>query len=131
MSTQEPITPIQERAIAALLAHRTQIDAAESISLPVQTLRRWLRYDTIFKAAYREAQRDLYDHARATLQDATSDAVKTLRAVMTNEDAPETARVTAARLVIELNRQHIDSHDLEERIAALEATIKNQNSQQG
>lgn len=130
MEEQEPISAIQERAIAALLRNRTKDEASRDAGVPQSTLYRWLR-EPEFKARLREAQRDLFDHAMGYLQDATGEAVATLRAVMTSDDAPETARVTAARLVIEFNRQHIDTHDLEERIAALEATIKNTNSHQG
>ena len=51
---------------------------------------RWLR-DEAFLTRYRAAQRDLFAHAMARLQGATSEALDTLREVMTDKQSPAAA----------------------------------------
>lgn len=85
----------QEALIAALLSEPTQEAAA-------------------LKA-------EVFVHAMARLQGATGDALDTLRDVMTDTANPAAARVTAARTVLDFARQHIETAELEERLAALES----------
>lgn len=54
------------------------------------------------------------------LQGTTSEAVETLRSVMSDSDAPASAKVTAARTVLEFAKNNIELADLEERLKALE-----------
>jgi hypothetical protein len=121
MTTENPeLDPKRKLAIVALLEKPTIKAAAEHIGIGETTLHRWLRDDT-FATAYRQAQKNLYDHALGIVQSSTASAAQTLRDIMTDEDAPETARVTAARTLLDFARQHISLQDLEERIASIEA----------
>src|SRR6266478_8119300 len=52
----------QEQGISALLLHLTLLEAATAIGVDERTLRRWLREDTTFQAAYREARRGVVQH---------------------------------------------------------------------
>jgi hypothetical protein len=56
------------------------------------------------------------------IQQATGEAAATLREIMNSNTAPETARVTAARTVLDFARQNINLQDLEDRLSALEQT---------
>ncbi|MGH8060031.1 MAG: hypothetical protein ACREOH_22810 [Candidatus Entotheonellia bacterium] len=83
------------------------------------TLRRWLgRQD--FQAAYRQARREAVSQAVAHLQQVCGEAVETLRSIMRNARTPASARVTAARAVLDLAIRAVELEDLEARIQALE-----------
>ena len=54
----------QEAAIAALLTHRNQEEAAEAAGISKRTLHRWLQMPA-FQAAFREARRAAMSQANA------------------------------------------------------------------
>lgn len=110
----------QEMLIAALLSEPTQEAAAVKAEVARSTMYRWLREGS-FQERYRAAQKALFVHAMARLQGATGDALDTLREVMSDPANPAAARVTAARTVLDFARQHIETAEIEERLAALES----------
>ena len=94
------------------------------VPLPQETLRRWLRDDAIFQMAYREARRQVVQQAIVQVQQATGEAVATLRQVMQAADAPASAKVSAAKTILETAIKAVELEDLEARIVALEAAQK-------
>jgi DNA-binding transcriptional MerR regulator len=116
----EKLSRKQDQAITALVTCPSITEAAAQCGLAEVTLRRWLKQDG-FQAAYREARRAVVQHAITQVQRATAEAVKTLRAVMQNTEAPASARVSAAKAIIETAVKAVELEDLEARIAALEA----------
>jgi len=125
MSNGEPVlSQNQESAIVALLEKPTVREAAASVGVAESTVHRWLRENDLFQTSYRKAQRSLYDHAMGRLQNATAEAAATLREIMTSKEAPETARVTAARTVLDFARSNINLQELEDRVTSLEAQAK-------
>ena len=110
----------QECAIAALLVAPSVTAAAQQIGVNENTLLRWLK-DAAFQSAYRDARRAVVQHAIAQVQQATGEAVETLRNVMQDPAAPASARVSAAKAMLETALKGIDIDDLEVRLAALEA----------
>jgi len=114
------LTPRQEQGITALLVQGSLQAAAEASGVNEKTLRRWLREDTAFQAAYREARRAVVQHAITQVQQATGEAVETLRGVMQDAEAPASARVSAAKAVLETAIKAVELEDLEARIVALE-----------
>ena len=114
------LTPEEERALEALLSHTTQAEAAEACGLSAKTLRLWLRTKPHFLAAYREARREVMRMCSARLQAATVKAVQTLEAVMDEKDSPS-ARVSAARAILDSALRANEQEDLAERIEQLEA----------
>jgi hypothetical protein len=97
----EKLTRRKEQAISALLLHATLSEAATALAVDESTLRRWLREDTAFQTAYREARRAVVQQAITQVQQATGEAVETLRSVMQDSEAPASARVSAAKAVLE------------------------------
>ena len=93
-------------------------DAAKQCSIGV-TLHRWLK-DATFQAAYREARRQVVQQAIVQIQQATGEAVETLRKVMQAADAPASAKVSAAKTILDTAVKAIELEDLEQRIVALE-----------
>src|SRR5215831_3124398 len=96
----EKLSRKQELAIAALLTCSAITDAAKQCSIGEVTLHRWLK-DATFQAAYREARRAVVQQAIVQIQQATGEAVATLRCVMRDAEAPASARVSAAKAILE------------------------------
>jgi hypothetical protein len=55
------------------------------------------------------------------VQRVSGEAVDTLRTIMNDDQKPSSARVTAARMILELSIKAVELEDLEVRIATLEA----------
>jgi hypothetical protein len=109
----------EEAAIAALLEQPTLKAAALAAGISEATLFRWLQ-DPEFSGRYRAARRAALSRATARLQHASAQAVETLMAVMSDAGTPASARVTAARTVLELAARAVEIEDLQAKIALLE-----------
>ena len=107
-------------AIVALIAQPTITSAASVAGVADVTLWRWLQRPD-FVRAYRDARRQVVEQALGEVQAATSDAVRTLREVMTDAAAPPSSRVAAARAVLDTALRAVELMDLETRVADLEA----------
>ena len=116
----EKLSRKHEQTIAALLTCDSITAAAADCGVAEATVHRWLK-DVVFQTAYREARRAVVQHAIAQVQRATEEAVKTLRSVMQDAEAPASARVSAAKAIFETAVKAVELEDLEARIAALEA----------
>lgn len=113
----------QGRALAALLSCATVAEAAKRSRLSEPTLYRYLRDET-FRAAYRRARADVVDHAITQLQRDCAIASKTLRDVCEDAGAPASARVAAARIILDGAVRAVEVQDLAARVEALEAQLK-------
>jgi hypothetical protein len=120
----EKLTRKQEALISALLNEDTIDAAAKTVGIGVMTAYRWLK-DPDFRAVYREARREVVEHAITHVQQATGEAVQTLRDIMADVVAPASARVSASRTMLELAIKVVEVQDLDARIAALEAQKEN------
>jgi hypothetical protein len=116
----EKLSRKQELAIAALLTCSAITDAAHQCGIGAVTLHRWLKEAT-FQTAYREARRQVVQQAITQVQQASGEAVETLRKVMQAPDTPASAKVSAAKTILETAVKAVELEDLEARIAALEA----------
>jgi hypothetical protein len=112
----------QETAVAALLTHPTLSEAAAHAPVNESTLRRWLK-NPAFDTAYRDARQQIVQHAIAQVQEASLEAVATLRSILADAEAPAHARVSAARTVLELGLKAAAMDELDHRLAALEAAL--------
>ena len=119
----EKLTRKEEQAIAALIAEPTLEKAASRAGVSASTIYRWLQKEE-FQKAYQTQRREVVNHAVTQLQRATTVAVYTLVAVMRDEGAPASARVSAARAVLEMAVEGIKRDDTERRIAELERILK-------
>lgn len=90
----------QASVLAALLSNPTVADAAKAVKLTERTLWRYLNDET-FAEAYREAKRELVGHTLMRLQANASEAAKVLMDVASNTEQPASARVAAARAIID------------------------------
>jgi len=116
----EKLSRKQTAFLSALLTQPTLAKAAYQAGIGEVTAWRWMKDDG-FQTAYREARRRVVQHAITRLQQATGKAVETLCMVMRDAEAPASARVSAARAILETAIKAVELEDLEARIIALEA----------
>lgn len=90
------MTPKREKALSALLVSRTQAEAAALAGIGESTLREYMK-DAEFKERYNLACRELMREAARQAQQTLSPALRTLRAIVEDEDEQTQARITAAR----------------------------------
>jgi hypothetical protein len=105
--------------IAALLTCDSITAAAASGGVAEVTVHRWLK-DPSFQQASREARRQVVQQAIVQVQHATGTAVQTLVAVMQDAEASASARVSAAKTILDTAVKAVELEDLEARITALE-----------
>lgn len=113
----------QGKALAALLSCESVAAAAKKARLSEATLYRYLR-DASFKAAYRRARAEAVEHAITQLQRDCAIASKTLREVCEDVEAPATARVAAAKIILEGGLKAVELQDLAARVEELEALLR-------
>jgi hypothetical protein len=115
----EKLTAKQERALVALLSTGGIKEAAELCAVNESTMWRWLQLPS-FQARYRSARRQVVETAIAQLQSDCVIAVRVLREVAEDASAPASARVSAARTIIEQSVSAVELMDLQERLETLE-----------
>jgi hypothetical protein len=124
------LTEKQRRAIAALLSEPTTKKAAAAAKVGETTIHRWLN-EPAFSAALKESRERVFESTLAALQGASSKAVETLLDVMKDEKAQPSARVSAAKTVLELAIKGRDQLELGERLAYLEKLWEIEEQQRG
>ena len=77
-----------------------------------------------FKARYRDARRQVVELAVTGLQQATGQAVETLVEITGNIAAPQAARVSAAKTILDFAVKGVELVDLAERVERLEAQVR-------
>ncbi len=122
------LTRKQELAVASLLSTSTIKDAAKAAGVSEVTLWRWLQ-DADFSTHYRAARRQVVERAVSELQAATGEAVEALKRNL--HCAHAATEVRAAQLIIEQSVKGIELMEMEERVKALEDSIKAQQSEAG
>jgi DNA-binding MurR/RpiR family transcriptional regulator len=122
-------TRLQEAAIAALLTNATLGQAAAQVGVSEATLWRWLRDDPGFQEKYRLARQELISQAVAQLGAGCTDAARALRTIANDPDAAPSARVSAARVILEMAFRGVELEDLTARITALERKLHGGDSQ--
>ena len=118
----EKLSRNQERAISALLVHPTMTQAADAAGIGEVTLWRWLRIPT-FKEQYRLARREAVSQAVGQLQAACSVAVVALTDISKDVTCPASARVSAAKTVLEMALKGVELEDLAVRVEDLEQQV--------
>lgn len=109
----------QTKAIISLLSCPTVSEAATQAGVNESTVWRWMK-EQAFQDALQEAKQKIVAQAIIQLQQATGEAVGTLRGIMADGEAPASARVTAAKAVLDMAVKAIKMEDLEARLMTLE-----------
>jgi hypothetical protein len=108
-----------------VLSESTIGKAAKAAEVPQRTLYTWL-HEPDFSRAYRKARREAFSHAIALTQRYAPLAVNTLAKIMTDENAPASAKVSAATTLLRFGREGVELEDLAERVDALEHAAERQ-----
>lgn len=109
----------KEQVIAALLTCSSLPAAAADCGVSERTLRRWLQ-DESFARRYRQERTRILESTFNLLRQKSVAAVETLANVANDKEALASARVSAARSVVELAIKGVELQDLEQRITELE-----------
>jgi DNA-binding MurR/RpiR family transcriptional regulator len=112
-----------ERGVNALLSCGRIEEAAHQCGVSRTTFWR-LAQKPEFQTRLHEARLQLSREIVNSLQANALDAVSALREVMQNERTPPSTKVSAAGKLIELSFRAKEQLEMEERVAALEATLK-------
>jgi hypothetical protein len=107
----------EDAAIAALLACSTIDRAAEAAGIAGSTLRCWLA-DPAFQRRYRDARRQVVEHAISGLQQAAGEAVEALRRNL--QCGVPASEIAAAKAILDQAVKGVELVDLAERVEQLE-----------
>ena len=113
------LTAKQRRAIDALLTCRTQTEAAQKAGISRQTLRKY-RKNPEFEAEYNKAARGVLEDAKTQAAAGLGPAVDALIKIVIDDEAQDTARVSAAKAVLEYSLRLCDYVDIARRLEKLE-----------
>ena len=111
-----------EQFLQAMLAQPSLEAAASAAGIGRATAHRWMR-DPVVVQRLAEARRDVLKRVMTRLQQAAGKAVDCLCEIQQDGES-ESARVSAARCILEQTMRAAELQDLEERIAKLEAAAK-------
>jgi hypothetical protein len=116
------LTAKQEKALASLLKLGEVKAAAADAKVGETTLWRWLK-DEAFGAAYRDGRRRLVEVSVSRLMADSTAASKALREITEDTTAPASARVAAARAILDHSIKGVEMLDLEPRLREIEKSI--------
>jgi hypothetical protein len=117
----EKLSRTGERLITALLSYPTIEAAAKSAGVSTTTAWRWMKMPE-FQTAYREARREAMRQTTARLQEAAAESVDALREIQRAGES-ESARVSAARTILEQSLKTADLEDVQARLESLEKAL--------
>jgi molybdenum-dependent DNA-binding transcriptional regulator ModE len=126
----EKLTGKQGALLTALLCEPSIAEAAKAAGVGERTAFRYLA-DPAFQAEYRAARRELVEQTVARLQADGSRAARVLREIAEDATAPASARVTAARTIIEQGFSGAKLQDLAEEIEQIKAMLAGQEKRRG
>ena len=123
MTEKVTLSPRQRRGIMALMSAKDTRAAAVIAKVSERQLYRWLN-DPAFVAELKAAEGAAIDQAVRRLSELSGTAIDALSSAMTDGTTATGARVQAANVALSQLLRLRELHDLEQRLAALEA-VKN------
>lgn len=116
------MTPRQRRFVAALFQYPTIKAASAAVGITDRTARNWLT-DSEIITALRQSEVDALAGTTRGLLRLAAEAVNTLGDAMSDGDAPASARIRAADIVLARLLQLRELVTLEERVTRLEEAL--------
>jgi len=123
------LTPIQQKAISALLMSRTYSEAARSAGVDRSTIYRWIRQDENFRTELRNARREAIGETTAHLQRLTGVAVENLGKIIACDSASAASRVSGIRTILDYAYRAVELEEIEGRLDGVEEAIDQYGSQ--
>jgi transposase-like protein len=109
--------------MTALLGAGTVEAAARVAGISPATARRWLEQED-FQAEFKRLQNEITGQFIVHLKSCMGEALEVLRDIMNDVVNPASARVTAARTVLDNAFKALETEDVLSRIEALEAAME-------
>lgn len=122
MRTANVLRRGENAVILALAQGRSTDEAGKAGGVTGRTVRRWLE-DPSFAARVSEVRVQILDRTVGALVDASTEAVATLRELMTSSES-DNVRMRAALGILDAAVTMRESLELERRIAALEDAMR-------
>ena len=116
------MSPNKERALTALLTHKTRVEAAAAANIDPRTLRRYFE-DAEFSERYREELDKLLQDADAQARQIISPALSVLVEIMGDGSESTPARISAAKAAIDYALRLREAVDTSIRLSELERAI--------
>lgn len=110
-------------ALQALLTCRTNQEAADQAGISIRTLQSYLA-DPDFRAEYENALQKATDSTAEKLKRCMNGAVDVLDTIAQSETAGSTARVQAARALIDFGMKVTEMEQIVSKLEELEARIR-------
>jgi AcrR family transcriptional regulator len=124
------LPPKAEKVLTALLHHGAVRAAAKEAGVSEATVFRYLQ-DSEFQRRYRAARADVVDAAIALMQRLCANAVSTLGSVMHDTKAPASARVAAARTILEQSMSAVELTGLRQEVEEIKQMLAEREGQPG
>lgn len=102
---------------------RTKREAAKAAGIAESTLREYLKQPE-FQAAYREAVQDLLTAATRKAQRGFAPALDALLAIVSDDAQQPTARISAARAILEFGLKLTETTDIFADVQEIERILK-------
>ena len=116
------MTPNKEKALVALLTHKTKNEAAAAAGITSRTLRDYFN-DPEFQNAYKSAFGNMVEDATRQAQQTINPALSTLREIIEDGEEPATTRVQACKAALEYALRLTEQFDVLEQLKNLEQDI--------
>ena len=130
MSMAENVLSPRKRAfVEALLLGKTQAEAGQAVGVSDRQARRYM-FDPTVRATLRAAQDDALAQVTRRAVAVMTDALDKLAEIMRDGNVAPSARVAAARAILENGLRFHDAVTLAERVATLEDYIKEKEKEQ-
>ena len=113
------MTPNKQRALQALLTQPTKKAAAEAAGIAPRTLRDYLA-DPEFQKEYKKAFGQLVTDATRQAQQSLSPAISALRDIVEDDKENSSARIAAARSLLEYGLRLTEFSDILAELEAVE-----------
>lgn len=119
---KDGLSPLQRRAVAALVTSKTQRAAAASLGIAERTLARWL-IDANFQLALVQAEEELIAAATRRLLGLQDAAIDALEAIFGDKEASHGVKLRAAALAIDALLRLRELASVEKRLTELERRL--------
>lgn len=119
MAENDALPAKRARAIAALLAARTTLDAAQEAGISPRQLYRWLA-EPAFLAELQRAETAVVDHTTRRLSAATTQALDTVIRIM-ETGSSDSVKLRAAIALLDTTLRWHELRVIEQRLSALES----------
>lgn len=112
------LTPNKQKALQALLTHKTKQEAAQAAGITPRTMTLYLS-DPEFQTEYARAFKALVTEATRTAQATLSPAICVLRSIMEDEKETSSSRIAAARSLLEYGLRLTEFNDILEELQTI------------